>query len=146
MKKLLIVDNHPVFLKFMRNLLEKQGHHVLTAENGLLAIDILKNYIPDIIFVDLIMPHIDGKKLCSVIRSFPVLKDVKIVIVSGVANFETVDIKKFGADACIAKGPFNQMAEHVLLLINSCDIWKSGILTKKILGAKTFELEVPRNF
>jgi two-component system cell cycle sensor histidine kinase/response regulator CckA len=144
MKKLLIVDNHPVFLKFMTNLIEKRGHQALSAENGLLAIDILKNYVPDMIFVDLIMPYIDGKQLCRVIRSMPRMKDVKIVIVSGVVNSEIVDIKQLGADACIAKGPFNEMAEHVLALINASDIWESEILTKKILGTPSFNLDISK--
>ena len=38
MKRILVVDNHPVMLKFMTNLLEKQGHKVITAENGIAAL------------------------------------------------------------------------------------------------------------
>ena len=45
-KKILVVDNHPVMLKFMTNLLEKKGHEVMTAEDGLSALDILKKFIP----------------------------------------------------------------------------------------------------
>ena len=48
MKKILVVDNHPVMLKFMSNLLEKKGHQVLTALDGLSALDILKSNIPDV--------------------------------------------------------------------------------------------------
>jgi DNA-binding response OmpR family regulator len=53
-KKVLVVDNHKVVLKFMASLLEKEGHQVLTAEDGLLALDILKTYVPDIVFIDLV--------------------------------------------------------------------------------------------
>ena len=58
MKKIMVVDNHPVMLKFMTNLLEKDGHQVLTALDGLSALEILKASIPDVIFVDLVMPNI----------------------------------------------------------------------------------------
>jgi len=59
-KKILVVDNHPVMLKFMTHLLEKEGHQVVTAESGLDALDILTTYAPDVVFTDLIMPNING--------------------------------------------------------------------------------------
>ena len=114
MKKILVVDNHPVILKYMTNLLNREGHQVKTAEDGLIALDLLETYIPDIIFSDMIMPRIDGAKLCRIVRSMPTLKDVFFVIVSGIASESEVDFKGFGADLCIAKGPFNTMSEHVL--------------------------------
>ena len=64
MKKILVVDNHPMMLKFMTNLLKERGHRVLTAGDGLSALSILKKHVPDIIFVDLVMPNISGEKLC----------------------------------------------------------------------------------
>jgi CheY-like chemotaxis protein len=63
MKRILVVDNHPVMLKFMEDLLSKEGHQVVTAEDGLSALDIVKTFSPEVIFVDLIMPNIEGKKL-----------------------------------------------------------------------------------
>ncbi len=60
MKKILAVDNDRIMRRFMTKLLEKEGHQVITAEDGLNALDILKNYTPDIMFVDLVMPNIDG--------------------------------------------------------------------------------------
>jgi len=84
-KKILVVDNHPVMLKFMADLLEKEKHHVVTAENGLAALDILNTFTPDVVFIDLIMPHISGEKLCEIIRSMPKLKDTYIIILSAVA-------------------------------------------------------------
>lgn len=108
MKKILVVDNHPVMLKFMRNLLEKKGHQVLTASDGLSALDILKTNIPDIIFVDLVMPNISGEKLCRIIRSKPELKEVFLVILSAVAVENETNFLDYGADACIAKGPLTK--------------------------------------
>lgn len=66
-KKILVVDNHPLMLNFMSRLLEKEGHQVLTAEDGLSALEVLKIFTPDVIFIDLIMPHIGGEKLCQII-------------------------------------------------------------------------------
>lgn len=113
MKKVLVVDNHPVILKFMTQLLDKDGYQVRTAENGLHALDILMHFIPDIIFIDLIMPNIDGKKLCQIIRKNPSLKDVHIVVLSAVAAEQKIDLTEIGADACIAKGPLGKMGDYV---------------------------------
>ena len=121
-KKILVVDNDPVMLKFMTNLLEKRGHQVLTAKDGLSAIDVLKDYVPDITFIDLIMPNISGEKLCRFIRSRPRLKDVYIVILSAIAAEEDVDFARFGANACICKGPLNKMAKHVFLALEQSDL------------------------
>ena len=134
MKKIMVIDNHPVMLKYMTNLLKKEGHQVKTAEDGLSALDILETYVPDIIFCDMVMPRIDGEKLCRIVRSMPALKDVFFVIVSGVAAESEIDFRGFGADLCIAKGPFNVMSEHVLNVLAEYKTDASLDRTGEILG------------
>jgi PAS domain S-box-containing protein len=134
MKKILVVDNHPVMLKFMSDLLEKKGHQVKTAQDGLSALDILKAYIPEVIFIDLVMPNISGEKLCRIIRKMPKMKDVYLIIVSAIAAEEEVDLAEFGANACIAKGPFDKMAGHVLSALDQSDLGPSGGFSEKIIG------------
>jgi len=112
-KKILVVDNHPMVLKLIANLLEKDGHEVRTAEDGLSALDILKSYAPDLIFVDLVMPNISGEKLCRIIRNMPHLQGVFLVILSAIAAEEELDFVALGADACIAKGSMSNLARHV---------------------------------
>jgi two-component system, cell cycle sensor histidine kinase and response regulator CckA len=68
MKKILVVDNDLLILEFVKDLLEENGHEVRVAEDGLKALDILQTYFPDLIFVDLVMPNIDGRQLCQAIR------------------------------------------------------------------------------
>lgn len=134
MKKILAVDDNPVMLKFLTKLLEKKGYQVLSAENGLAALDILKTYTPDIIFSDLIMPNIGGEKLCQVIRSMPNLKNVYLIILSAIVVEEEIDVTKFGADLCIAKGPFNKMADNILRVLNQMDQTMPGDLPVGIIG------------
>jgi len=135
-KKILVVDNHPVMLKLMSNLLEKKGYHVLTAQDGLSALDILKTHIPEIIFTDLVMPNINGQKLCRIIRSMPKLKDVYLIMLSGIAAEEGVDFTRFGANACITKGPFNKMSEHVVAVLDQFDKGDSNVSSERIMGAE----------
>ena len=104
-REILVVDNDRMMLKFMDDLLSRKGYQVVTAEDGLMALDVLKHYTPDIIFVDLIMPNIEGKKLCQLIRANPKLKDVKVVILSAIAAEEDINLDEINASACIAKSP-----------------------------------------
>ena len=134
MKKILVVDNHPVILKFLSNLLEREGHQVLTAGDGLSALDVLKTYIPDVIFIDLVIPNISGDKLCRIIRSMPKLNDVYLIILSAIAAEEEIDFAEFGANACIAKGPFNKMGQHVLAALNQLDKGDLNGLSGRVIG------------
>ncbi len=135
MRKILVVDNNPVFLRLMVNFLEKKlGHEVVTAPNGLEAIDVLENFLPEIIFVDLIMPKIAGEKLCRIIRSTPRLKDCFIVIVTGLDPDEITNPKTYGADALIIKSPFKEMESHILTVFEEAEK-RTGELTKEILGS-----------
>ncbi|MBM4339703.1 MAG: response regulator, partial [Deltaproteobacteria bacterium] len=116
-KKIMVVDNHPLVLKFISQLLEKEGYQVVTAEDGLSALEILKTFDPDIIFIDLIMPHIGGEKLCQIIRKNPKLNETYLIILSAIAAEQEVDFSGFGANACIAKGSLDKMTKHILTAI-----------------------------
>lgn len=135
-KKILVVDNHPVMLEFMTKFLTARGYHVLTAFDGISALNTLKDFIPDVMFIDLIMPNIDGEKLCRIIRSSQRLTDVSIVVISAVAAEEEINIKAIGADACIAKGPFNKMNKHILTVLEQLDRKGAVSNRKKPFGAE----------
>ena len=134
MKQILVVDNHPVMLDFMTRFLSSHGYGVHTAEDGVAALNILKSVIPDVIFLDLIMPNIDGEKLCRIIRNNPKLRNAHLVVLSAIAAEKKIDIEKLGADACIAKGSFKKMPEHVLSVLAQLDKKTSNGLGKKVIG------------
>jgi PAS domain S-box-containing protein len=133
-KKILVVDNHPVMLKFMTDLLRKEGHEVWTAEDGLSALDLLKTFTPDVIFTDLIMPRIGGEKLCQMVRRWPKLKDVYLVIFSAIAAEEKADFPQSEADACIAKGPFDRMEKNVREVLSQLDQKTEALQPKQVVG------------
>ncbi len=135
-REILVVDNDRMMLKFMDDLLSRKGYQVVTAEDGLMALDVLKHYTPDIIFVDLIMPNIEGKKLCQLIRANPKLKDVKVVILSAIAAEEDINLDEINASACIAKSPFNKMANDIFTIIEALELKNLKDLPKKALILK----------
>lgn len=132
--KILVVDNDKLMLEFMSDILSKEGHQVLTARDGLSALDVLRTHTPDVIFTDLVMPNIDGKELCKIIRGVPELEDVYLVILTSVAAEARVDIAELKADACIAKGPFKEMAQNVLAVLDQPKLSSSRYLSGEVLG------------
>ena len=110
----LVVDNSPVIRKILSYVLEAEGCHVDMAEDGLAALDCIARKQPDIVFTDLIMPKIDGEKLGYIIRHTPELKDVFLVVLSGVALEDNEITLRIGADVCIAKGPAATMKTHII--------------------------------
>lgn len=110
----LVVDNSPVIRKILSYVLEAEGCRVQLAEDGLEALDCIARQRPDIVFTDLIMPKIDGEKLSYIIRHTPELKDVFLVVLSGVALEDNEITLRIGADVCIAKGPAATMKAHII--------------------------------
>jgi len=113
-KKILVVDNDRFMLSFITDLLAEQGHEVKTALDGLAALEALKTYIPDVVFLDLIMPNISGDKLCRIIRKTPDLQNAYIAIVSATVAEEPTRFAELGANTSIAKGPLEKMSKQIL--------------------------------
>jgi two-component sensor histidine kinase/DNA-binding NarL/FixJ family response regulator len=127
----LVVDNHPMILEFMKKVLEPEQCDVVTAQNGLEALVILETLVPEVVFLDLVMPYIDGRQLAAIIRSRPPLAGTCIVILSAVAAEEGADASVREADACIAKGPLPAMRQYVLSVLAGL---RSGVRPHGILG------------
>ena len=89
---------------------------MLAATDGLSAFDILQNNVPDVIFLDLIMPNINGAQLSRIMHGMDSLKNTPVILISGVAAEadDHCDIK--GIDGCIAKGP--NLGSFVLDIVN----------------------------
>ena len=136
MKKILVVDNDKLILEFARDLIEKEGHEVRLAEDGLAALDILKSYFPDIIISDLVMPNIDGRKLCSAIREMEQLADCWIAVMSALATEEKIDLDELGADIVIAKGPLSDLGPIILSVINHPEENHKRCRSGQVLGVE----------
>jgi signal transduction histidine kinase len=118
-KNILVVDDDRVMLKFISKLLMREGHEVVTAEDGFAALNLLSTFTPDIMFFDLIMPKIDGSKLIQIVRNMPQLKNCYLVIISAAVAEIDFDFERTGADSYIAKGPFSAMSEHIKEVIET---------------------------
>jgi len=145
MQKVLVVDNHPLMLKFMSSLLEKHGYEVLTAPDGISAIEVMQSEAIDIFFVDLVMPNISGEKLCRIIRSLPGYQDAFLVVMSAIAAEEKLHVEDCQADMVIAKSPFDMMSSHVLRIIKDLEQGRAAELKGRVLGSdEIYEREITK--
>lgn len=136
-KKILLIDDDRVFLKYFTRQLEDAGHEVQTVEDGISALEMLTDYTPDVIFLDLILPKIDGDKLCRIIRTMKHLSDCYLVVISAVVAEIEDSYEEIGADAYIAKGPFATVARHALSSVEVSSKPRSKRRPGPILGLDT---------
>ncbi len=105
-RNILIAEDNFVNQKVMSSILSASNMHVYKAENGLQALDILKEHDIDLIMMDMSMPVMDGFAATRKIKEDPELKDIPIIAVTGLGfNHEIERMGQAGVDACIVK-PF----------------------------------------
>lgn len=108
--KILVVDDSPTELQLMVEPLLARGYRVITATNGIEALDAVARELPQLILLDVLMPGKNGFQVCRQLKSDPATRDIKILIVSS-KNQESDRFwgLKQGADEYLAK-PFTEEA------------------------------------
>jgi CheY-like chemotaxis protein len=84
---ILVVDDSPTVRKLISGKLEKSGHTVVLAVDGMDALAKINEIIPDLVLLDITMPRMDGYQVCKLIRSNNSTKDVPVVMISGKDGF-----------------------------------------------------------
>ena len=100
----LIVDDEPLTQDMLRLMLEPAGFRVTGAEHGLEALEIVKESKPDIMILDVMMPHMDGITVCKKLRSNAETADLPIIMLSGKTHLNAVEEGlRAGANRYLAK-------------------------------------------
>lgn len=99
----LIVDDDPPTVKMITYLLKEENYTVTSAENGMVALELLEREKPDIVILDVMMPRMDGLEVCRKIREF---SKVPIIMLSAKGQvLDKITALRTGADDYITK-PF----------------------------------------
>ena len=102
--KILLVDDEYDIIELIKYNLEKEGYLVATASNGIECLSIAKEFIPDLILLDVMMPEMDGIETCIELRKDVLLKGVVIAFLSARSeDFTQVAGLDSGADDYITK-------------------------------------------
>ena len=86
-KKILVVDDSPTVRKLIAGKLEKSGHEVICASDGVEAMERLDGLLPDLVLLDITMPRMDGYQVCKLIRNNTATQNVPVVMISGKDGF-----------------------------------------------------------
>ena len=103
--KILIVDDDPVNLRLLRMILEAEGHHTVASANGLEALEVLDREQVDAVISDILMPQMDGYRLCHEVRQAERFRHLPFIIYT--ATYTSPADEKlsmdFGADKYLRK-------------------------------------------
>ena len=102
-RKIVIIEDEPDILEVLSYNLRREGFDILTAADGNAGLALVKREQPDLVLLDIEMPHMDGIECLKRLR---LLSKVPVIIVSSVAQAgspQALDARKFGAADVIAK-------------------------------------------
>lgn len=103
-KTILIVEDDPLSMKLLRDILLVDGYAVLLATRARDALDLLCEHLPDLIVTDLLLPDMSGLRLTRMIRADPMLRDIPVLATSAFSVPEDLeDVRDAGCDGFLAK-------------------------------------------
>ncbi len=85
-KRVLVVDDDPDVRLFSVTVLEENGYTPLEADNGETGLKMIKEKKPDLVILDVLMPRQSGVRLYRELKTSKSLKDVRVIILSGIAK------------------------------------------------------------
>jgi DNA-binding response OmpR family regulator len=106
-RKILIADDESNIVMSLKFLMEFEGYEVRTVADGEAALQVLHEFRPDLVLLDVMMPKKSGYEICQAIRATPALEGIKVVMLT--AKGRHIDAEKglaLGADSYVTK-PFS---------------------------------------
>ena len=88
-KRILVVDDEPDFAAIVQGNLEKEGFEVEIAYNGVEGLEKIRSNPPDAVVLDVMMPEMDGYKVCRELKADEKYADIPVVLLTAVASHVT---------------------------------------------------------
>jgi len=85
-KRILVVDDDPKNLKLVKAMLDPKHYDCLCTKNGPEALEILKEHLPDLMLIDVMMPLMDGFELTRKIKNNLLTKDIPIILITALSD------------------------------------------------------------
>ena len=103
--RILLIDDEPSFTRMLKMNLEARGFEVMVENNGANALAVAREFRPDLVFLDVIMPDVDGGEVASSIRGDAGLERVPIVFLTAGVSKETTRLRRnvIGGEIYLAK-------------------------------------------
>ncbi|MEW9573183.1 PleD family two-component system response regulator [Rhodanobacter sp. Si-c] len=132
--RMLVVDDSPTICAVLGRMLEQDAYAVQKAGDGERALELAKAELPELIFLDIVLPGINGFAVLRALRHDPLTAHIPIVMISGNPQAtEQFYVQRFGADDFIRK-PFGRVDVHASI---------ETLVRAGRLGARPLELPQP---
>ena len=106
-KKVLMCDDEPYILESVSYVARSEGYDVLTAEDGEEGLRVAREEHPDLVFLDLMMPTMNGFQVCQALKQDPATSRIHVVILTARGQeLDRIKGKEVGADEYLTK-PFS---------------------------------------
>lgn len=106
--RVLVVDDEPAIRETLSFMLEMEGFEVAQARDGVEALQKVRDFRPLVVLLDLMIPKLDGYRVCQAIKADPTLAGVKVIILTALGQMADRErALAAGADAYLAK-PFDE--------------------------------------
>jgi signal transduction histidine kinase len=106
---ILIVDDYEENRELLVRRLRPQGHHLVTAENGRQALQMLREQPFDLVLLDIMMPEVNGYQVLKQMKADPMLRHLPVIVISAISEIESiVQCIALGAEDYLPK-PFNRV-------------------------------------
>ncbi len=122
MKKILLIEDDPLLIDIYTTKLQQSGFEVQTVEEGEKAVTAIQQERPDIVLLDIVLPHVDGWEILQQVQASEELKRIPIVILSNLGQKEEIEKGlRLGAVRYLIKAHYtpSQVVEEVVKLIGS---------------------------
>ena len=93
--RILIIDDDTDVILVLSTVLQDQGYDVISAQDGITGLDMVKSERPDLILLDLMMPEKSGISLLQDIKKDKNLKEIPVIMVTGVSSETGIDLDSF---------------------------------------------------
>jgi len=136
---IVFAENDPILLDAIPELLKAKGYDVHCAEDGLEALQAIRRLKPCVVILDIVMPKIDGSRVCWLVRQDPKLRNTPIIAFSALSPEQIGRFPELSADAYVAKGPLQVVATNVLAAIKYVLARGRGDLEGGIFGYEGYQ-------
>ena len=138
-KTILFADNDPILLDAIPELLQTKGYEVHTTQDGLETLQAIRRLKPGYVILDIVMPKLDGSRVCWLIRQDPELKNTPIIAFSALSPEQIRRFPELSADAYVAKGPLAVVANNLLTALKYLEEHGRGDFEGGIFGYEGFQ-------
>jgi len=130
-KKIIVIDNEVVNRNFVVNYLESEGYNAIGAENGIVGLQLIKEYLPDLVICEMVMPDMDGYTVLRNLREDRLTAIIPFIFLTAINTKASLrKAMEFGADDYLTKpATTDELLRAIAIRLQKQDLFRSWYAT-----------------